>query len=104
VLDRSHTLPVSFDPSAPEYEPTTGHTEAVCVRDVSWHSREPVMLSAAFESSTRGSTVARHEWKGLSKTTRALEDYVEKQKLEASERSRRRVPGQFGEDDDDGWL
>lgn len=101
VLDRSHSLPINFDPSAPEYESTGGHSEPLCVRDVSWHSREPVIHSAAFESSVTGSTVARHEWKGLTKTAGALEDWVEKNKLESAERTVRRMPGQFHDSDDD---
>lgn len=100
VLERSRTLPIVFDPSAPEYGPTRGESERICVRDVSWHSREPVMHSAAFESSRMGSTVARHEWKGLTKTAGALEDWVEKDKLERAERTVRRMPGHFHDDDD----
>ncbi|KAI0031259.1 WD40-repeat-containing domain protein [Vararia minispora EC-137] len=104
VLDRARTLPLRVDPSAPEPEPMTSDRESVCVRDVSWHPREPVLLSAAFESSRGGSSVARHEWKGLTKTKGALEDCVERQRLEAAE-TPRRLPGQFVDDDgDDGWL
>lgn len=55
------------------------------------------------------SIVARHEWKGLSKMRYALDDYVEKQKLERDERAMRRsllrdgntMPGAFGTDSDD---
>jgi DDB1- and CUL4-associated factor 11 len=39
VLDRSCSLPMSFDPSGPEPESTSGSRQDVCVRDVSWSSR-----------------------------------------------------------------
>ncbi|KAG5352432.1 hypothetical protein C0989_002334 [Termitomyces sp. Mn162] len=67
---------------------------------------EPVMMSAAWENSMNGSTVARHEWKGLLRMHGALEDWVEKNTLEGEESSRRRsvrlrnqrrVPGAFEE-------
>jgi DDB1- and CUL4-associated factor 11 len=51
------------------------------------------MMSAAGEWDTwdaiRGSVVARHEWKGLSKVI-GLEDWVEKDQSERAERARRR--------------
>ena len=114
VLDRSKTLPISFDASAPDMEAPAGRGFHDCVRDVSWHSKEPVMMSAAW--SARGhSTVARHEWKGLAKMGGRLEDWVEKTEAEAEERrrpgtqssrsnprrSRRALPGSFTIDDDD---
>ena len=43
VLDRSQTLPMSCDPSAPEPDEDVGRelrgdrNNKVCVRDVSWH-------------------------------------------------------------------
>ncbi|TFY70898.1 hypothetical protein EVG20_g2103 [Dentipellis fragilis] len=87
VLDRKHTLPMTFDPEAPEPEPVAGSRgEPVCVRDVSWHTQEPVILSAGWENGRTGSVVARHEWKGLGKRFGKLEDWVEKQKLEGAER------------------
>lgn len=57
-----------------------------------------------------GSTVARHEWKGLSKFHHKVEDWVEKQKDERAERANRRsarrgqVPGAFehSEETDEG--
>ncbi|THH13014.1 hypothetical protein EW146_g7163 [Bondarzewia mesenterica] len=80
VLDRSRTLPMTFDPSGPEPERTMGSRQTVCVRD------EPVILSAGWESDRMGSSVARHEWKGLAKMAPGvLEDYLEKQKLEDTE-------------------
>ncbi|KAG6868495.1 hypothetical protein C0993_002033 [Termitomyces sp. T159_Od127] len=110
VLDRSMTLPLTFDPSQPELPSMRSRRRAPCVRDVSWHSQEPVMMSAAWESSMSGSTIARHEWKGLLRMRGALEDWVEKDRLEREDRTRRRssrlrnqrrIPGAFQEDDMD---
>ena len=56
--------------------------------------------------SNESSVIARHEWKGLSKMNYALEDYVERQNAEQSERAARRVaasrlmPGAYMYDDD----
>jgi len=63
--------------------------------------QEPVLLSAAWDNgrSGSGSTVARHEWKGLCKTPGALEDMLERQRLERSDKNRMRVPGAFGDED-----
>ena len=44
-------------------------------------------MSVAWSSGYGGSVVARHEWKGLLKMPGALEDFVEKQRLESRERS-----------------
>ncbi|KAJ7663629.1 WD40-repeat-containing domain protein [Mycena rosella] len=126
VLDRAKTLPMTFDPSAPEPGSTYGLESNVCVRDVSWHSQEPVLMSAGWESGRRGwesgrdpwesgrggSRLARHEWKGLSKMGGSLEDWVEKDAQEGTRRSARMqhlsargrrgtVPGAFGSDDSD---
>ncbi|KIJ65056.1 hypothetical protein HYDPIDRAFT_88817 [Hydnomerulius pinastri MD-312] len=108
VLDRSQTLPMSYDPSGPELEPLSGSRPTVCVRDVSWSSTEPVLMSVGWESSRiGGSVVARHEWKGLSKMGNSLEDLAEKQHSERSERAARRakgyrrIPGAFDEEDED---
>ncbi|KAG6919041.1 hypothetical protein DXG01_009751 [Tephrocybe rancida] len=112
VLDRSKTSPMSFDPSEPELPVTsrTSRARAPCVRDVSWHSEEPVIMSAAWVNSHTGSTVARHEWKGMLKMRGALEDWVEKDKQEQQEKSKRRsfrtrslrrVPGAFADEDDE---
>ncbi|KAJ6611484.1 WD40-repeat-containing domain protein [Mycena sp. CBHHK59/15] len=84
VLDRARTLPMTFDPSAPEPEATHGLESNVCVRDVSWHSQEPVLMSAGWESGRGGSRVARHEWKGLSKMSGSLQDWVEKNAQEGN--------------------
>ncbi|KAF8921890.1 WD40-repeat-containing domain protein [Mucidula mucida] len=75
ILDRTQTLPLGHDPSAPE-DPTPLGKRNVCVRDVSWHSQEPVMMSAAWANSRGGSILARHEWKGLQKMGGSLEDWV----------------------------
>ncbi|RDB29479.1 LEC14B protein [Hypsizygus marmoreus] len=112
ILDRANTLPMVHDPSEPESRATRGHRSNVCVRDVSWHSQEPVIMSAGWESGRGGSIVARHEWKGLLKMPGALEDWVEKDKQESAELAGRRrsarlrsraqyVPGAFADGDDD---
>ncbi|EJD47958.1 WD40 repeat-like protein [Auricularia subglabra TFB-10046 SS5] len=116
VIDRSHTLPISLDPSGvdpeelpPRQEPISRpgrRPTGIVVRDVSWHPQQPVLLSSAWESQTMKSNVARHEWKGLSKHARtrprALEDLVEVQLEESRERKRRRlrIPGEYYESDE----
>ncbi|KAG9314168.1 WD40-repeat-containing domain protein [Chiua virens] len=107
TLDRSQTLPMSCDPSGPELEPLSGPRSAVCVRDVSWSSSEPVLMSVGWESArVGGSIVARHEWKGLSKMAYSLEDFTEKQRTERDQRAARRaagyrrVPGAFEEEEE----
>jgi WD repeat-containing protein 23 len=61
------------------------------------------MMSAAWEGDRGGSVVARHEWKGLSKIPGALEDWVEKKKLERLEHKATSgcIPGAFGIEDED---
>lgn len=132
VLDRSKTLPITYDPSAPDVKPTRRTHQYSCVRDVSWHSQvlflrlhqncpyyvltvcqEPVLISAAWSSAEGGSHIARHEWKGLSKMSGQLEDWVQKQQQEEPEMNRRRrsarlahraflqnMPGAFNADED----
>ncbi|PPQ77004.1 hypothetical protein CVT25_014821 [Psilocybe cyanescens] len=113
VLDRSRTLPASFSPSGREPESTSGMPANSCVRDVSWHSQEPVIMSAGWESARGGTVIARHEYKGLSKMPGALEDWVAKNRLETDEKMKPRrsllrmpMPGSFyqeeDEDEDDG--
>ncbi|KAF9245903.1 WD40 repeat-like protein [Melanogaster broomeanus] len=86
ILDRSQCLPISVDPSGPELGPLSGPRAAVCVRDVSWSSKEPVLMSVGWENSrVGGSVVARHEWKGLSKMAYSLEDFNEKQRTERTQ-------------------
>ncbi|KAF8640446.1 hypothetical protein AX17_000110 [Amanita inopinata Kibby_2008] len=114
VLDRAKSLPMSYDPAEAEPGILKGTRASVCVRDVSWHSQEPVLMSAAWESGHGGSIVAEHQWKGLTKLPGALEDWKEKKRLEQEDSSvkrrqsipdtatrnrRRRVPGAFSDDD-----
>lgn len=65
-------------------------------------------MSVGWESGRGGSTVARHEWKGLSKMSHKLEDWGEKKRLERAERRRqtrtRHIPGAFTDDDDEDDL
>lgn len=115
VLDRSKTLPMSYSPSGPEPGQISSSRVGHCVRDVSWHSQEPVMMSAAWSSYNEGTSIARHEWKGLSKMHWKLEDWVQKAQQEAFESSRpgsrtqsqttesreQHFPGSFNVSDDD---
>ncbi|KAF9486361.1 WD40 repeat-like protein [Pholiota conissans] len=112
VLDRSKTLPATFSPSGPEPEPTNNANFNICVRDVSWHSKEPVIMSAGWESARGGTVIARHEYKGLSKMRGGLEDWVEKHKQERNDGSSVRrsarlqgrhyhVPGHFASEEGD---
>jgi WD repeat-containing protein 23 len=69
-------------------------------------------MSAGWENGRGGSIVARHEWKGLSKMSGSLEDWVEKKAEEqkestANQRSGRRrsralrIPGAFEVEEED---
>ncbi|KAF8591926.1 WD40 repeat-like protein [Ramaria rubella] len=107
VLDRRRTLPMSFDPSDCDPGATLGgrHSSPVCVRDVSWHSQEPVLMSVGWESGHGHSSVARHEWKGIGKLGDGMgkiEDHVEKQKQEKAEprRPQASMPGSFHWEDE----
>ncbi|KZV94574.1 WD40 repeat-like protein [Exidia glandulosa HHB12029] len=117
TIDRSRTLPISFDPTGPDpgeeiprERPAAGRmgqrTTGIIVRDLSWHPSQPVLLSSAWRGESTRSNVARHEWKGLTKhaaTMRkgALEDLVERQQWELPDRNRKRrrvrVPGEYFE-------
>ncbi|TFK77480.1 WD40 repeat-like protein [Pluteus cervinus] len=88
ILDRAKATSMAIDPSGPEPERGGANQYEVCVRDVSWHSQEPVLMSAGWESGRGGSLVARHEWKGLSKMKK-LEDWVSKAQQEKSEEPKR---------------
>lgn len=114
VLDRSKTLPATFSASGPEPGPPARSSPNICVRDVSWNSKEPVIMSAGWESARGGTVIARHEYKGLLKRPGALEDWVEKQTQELNDstnarrsarlaggRMRYHVPGYFASDDVD---
>lgn len=72
-----------------------------------------MILSAGWDNPRGGSVIARHEWKGLLKMPGALEDWVEKRRLENAEgvserkhhmrlrnRNLQRVPGAFDDQDD----
>lgn len=73
------------------------------------------MMSAAWSSYNEGTSIARHEWKGLSKMHWKLEDWVQKAQQEAFESSRpgsrtqsqttesreQHFPGSFNVSDDD---
>jgi WD repeat-containing protein 23 len=112
VLDRAETLPMAYDPCEPEPpRRAPGGARTVCVRDVSWHAQQPVLLSVGWANRRSGSVVARHEWKGLGKLGGRLEDWVDKQGAEYAERARRapaaaatRVPGAFDSGDEDAWT
>jgi DDB1- and CUL4-associated factor 11 len=60
-------------------------------------------MSVGWEGRRGGSTVARHEWKGLLKMSGKLEDYAEKQRAERANRraARGQVPGAFELEDSD---
>ncbi|KAI4528778.1 WD40 repeat-like protein [Schizophyllum commune Loenen D] len=104
ILDRGLTLPMSYDPSEREPPPRT-HRLPCIVRDVSWHSQEPILMSAAWESRSSGSTVAQHHWKGLAKMRYNLEDWNERERAERAERSerprRRQNPWIYADVDED---
>lgn len=81
-------------------------------------------MSAAWDQSVRGTAIARHEWKGLSKLRGRLEDWVDKEEEEAEEEFRKRsvrnrgnperhlrssitMPGRFedsADSDEDNWV
>jgi DDB1- and CUL4-associated factor 11 len=62
-------------------------------------------MSVGWSSGHGGSVVMRHEWKGLLKMQGALEDLVEKQRLESQEQSTNRSGGvQDDTDSDDVYM
>lgn len=63
-------------------------------------------MSVAWSSAGRGgSVVARHEWKGLSKMPGALEDLVEKRRLESQEQHSTEPRSTLGHlDSDDEYM
>ncbi|KAG6897966.1 hypothetical protein C0992_008356 [Termitomyces sp. T32_za158] len=73
------------------------------------YGRREFDYRAAWENSQGGnSTIARHEWKGLLRMRGALEDWVEKDRLEREDllrrrssrlRNQRRIPGAFEDED-----
>ncbi|KAK7680553.1 hypothetical protein QCA50_016334 [Cerrena zonata] len=100
TLDRSKTLPMFFDPSGEDREAVGSRYKRVTVRDLSWHSQQPIMMSTGWLGdawrSREGSVIARHEWKGLSKMRYKLEDHVEKQRAEQAEAM---MPGSYTDSD-----
>ncbi|KAG8864102.1 hypothetical protein FRB96_006976 [Tulasnella sp. 330] len=88
VLDRSKTLPITFDASAPDQPERSQSTYrgACCVRDVAWHTYEPVLMSTAWASmGMEESSIARHEWKGYGKNAMTVEDVLERDRLHETE-------------------
>ncbi|KAK0536068.1 hypothetical protein OC842_002106 [Tilletia horrida] len=68
------------------YRPRYGTPRSVstCVRDVSWHSAEPSMMSTAWDGASRSrGSIAKHEWKDFGKRGLSLEDALEKARQEA---------------------
>ena len=63
------------------------------------------MLSAAWGSNGE-STVARHEWKGLTKLGNKLEDWVEKNRAEGEERriAARTLPGAYHHSEESEYI
>ncbi|KAI0328495.1 WD40 repeat-like protein [Cubamyces sp. BRFM 1775] len=110
VLDRRYTLPMALDPSGPDPTEIKPSDIKPCVRDVSWHSQQPILMSTGWLGRrwglSEGSVIARHEFKGLSKLGGSLEDWVEKNNAERSERVRRGatsylgMPGAFDMEED----
>jgi len=93
VLDRAQALPISYAASGAAPPPKKrAPLSTVIVRDVSWHSSEPVIMSSAWAGARMPSSVARHEWKGFGRNGMTLEDVVEKEAVESAERS---MPGAF---------
>lgn len=100
-IDRRHVIEMGHDPSdteapAPESDPLPArrnrHNQTV-VRDVAWHSQEPVLMTCSWASDRRHtSDVAKHEWKGLNKLGGRLEDFVAREAAEARERRLTSVP------------
>jgi WD repeat-containing protein 23 len=75
----------------------------VGVRCADSQHQEPVLMSVGWSNGYEGSVIARHEWKGLLKMPGALEDLVEKRRLESQEQNARlprRMPGQLDSDDE----
>lgn len=95
AIDRTHTLPITFEPSEADQPPRDQrrhrHNDRI-IRDCSWHPHEPVMLSCLWHSD-ESSSIGRHEWKSLGKRGMTLEDVVEQGNLEANERGHENLFG-----------
>ncbi|KAH9898279.1 WD40 repeat-like protein [Cubamyces lactineus] len=100
VLDRQYTLPMALDPSGPDPADIKPSPIKPCVRDVSWHSQQPILMSTGWLGRrwglSEGSVIARHEFKGLSKLGGSLEDWVERNKAERSDRVHRGATSHLG--------
>lgn len=108
VLDRSKARPIYSDGTMSATDPSSSedfsnsnsinqardeirtrsgntyrNTQACTVRDVSWHSSEPSLMSTAWDGpdNERGS-IAKHEWKGYGKNGLSLEDAIARSKEE----------------------
>jgi len=87
VINRADALPIFSDPSDEDLSTSQGRgmgRRSATVRDISWHSQEPVLMSCAWDNPKSYSSVARHEWKGLGKNAMTLEDVVEREITETN--------------------
>jgi DDB1- and CUL4-associated factor 11 len=89
-INSRQSMGITAPPSGPEPEldpyEVPGQMAQSVVRDVSWHSQQPVLMSCAWGGDRIGrSRVSRHEWKGLGKLGGRLEDWVEKTQRESAE-------------------
>jgi len=100
-INSRRAMDMTASPSGPEPEldlyEVPGQMGQSVVRDVSWNSQQPVLMSCAWGDRLGKSHVSRHEWKGLGKLGGKLEDWVEKSQRERVEGL---SPGYDGEVDD----
>lgn len=82
VLDRSKTAPITGHPSSADLPKASSRQFRPCVRDVSWHTGSPVLMSCAWDGEG-ASTVAMHEWKGFGKNAMSLDDVIERDRANA---------------------
>lgn len=62
-----------------------GGAQSTTVRDVSWHSSEPALMSTAWDGPAgEEGSVAKHEWKGFGKNGLNLEDAIERCRQESA--------------------
>lgn len=83
VLDRSKTSPITGFPSGADTPTASSRGFHPCVRDVSWHTESPILMSCAWDGED-SSTVAMHEWKGFGKHAMSLDDVIERDRVNAS--------------------
>ncbi|CAD6928609.1 unnamed protein product, partial [Tilletia controversa] len=83
-MDESAAESLTYDGFEGRYRPVHNASRGgpTCVRDVSWHSYEPSMMSTSWGANGRGS-IAKHEWKDFGKQGLSFEDALEKGRLEA---------------------